>query len=123
MGTVGARRQPHHVNVPEAWPSSQTRGQATNRAQAETGSERLRKRLLKYGSQHGLPNLSTLQCIAELRLLDRILDEDLILADKLQAELLLKPIEPAICSELRGLMRQYGLDADELGRLAKVAAR
>ena len=57
------------------------------RANAEGGSQKLRKRLLKYGAKHGLPNMTGLQCMSELRLLDRILDEDLALADRIEAEL------------------------------------
>lgn len=56
------------------------------RLKAEMGSERLLKRLLIYGAAHGLPNLSTLQCITELRTLDRVLSEDLMLADKICRE-------------------------------------
>lgn len=56
------------------------------RLSGEMGSERLRKRLLIYGAKHGLPNLSTLQCITELRTLDRVLSEDLMLADKICRE-------------------------------------
>lgn len=56
------------------------------RLKAEMGSERLRKRLLIYGTKHGLPNLSRLQCITELRTLDCVLSEDLMLADKICRE-------------------------------------
>lgn len=63
---------------------------ATREKNAALRSDRnFQRSLFRYGAKHGLPNLSCLQCITELRLLDRILDDDLALADKIEAEFLL----------------------------------
>lgn len=56
-------------------------------AAAEEGSAQFRRELLRYGAKHGLPNLSRLQCLSEMRLLGMIREEELALADRIEAEL------------------------------------
>src|SRR5688572_3099998 len=51
-----------------------------------TANIRFVKALMRYGAKHGLPNLSGLQCITELRLLERIRLDDVDLASKIQRE-------------------------------------
>lgn len=60
---------------------------SADRDKAETADRNMRRALFRYGARYGLPNMSRLQCISELRLLDRILDDDLALADKVEAEI------------------------------------
>lgn len=54
---------------------------------AMQGSARFRTALLAYGAVHGLPNLTRLQCMSEMRTLARMREEDLALADRIEAEL------------------------------------
>jgi hypothetical protein len=122
--TIAAPRKypPRHISgdAGELEPLRSNRN-TLERVEAETGSERLRKRLLRYGSRHGLPNLSTLQCITELRLLGRVLEEDLILADKIQSEISGRkdPAQEAV----RRLMVKFGIGPEEVAKLAKMADR
>lgn len=56
-------------------------------AAAEQGSAEFRKALLAYGAKHGMPNLTRLQCKSELRTLCMIREEELAIADRIEAEL------------------------------------
>lgn len=60
--------------------------------ETEYADQNMRRALFRYGAKYGLPNMSRLQCITELRLLDRILDEDLDLADRIEAEMGRRPV-------------------------------
>ena len=87
---TGLRHAPRHKSAYEpgfdAIRGTGTGGIDIARADAEDRNLRMVTRLLRYGSKRGLPNMSRLQCIQELRLLDRVLDDDLSLADRIERE-------------------------------------
>ena len=73
--------------TPEMTDRGNRRNMSLERNAATFGSQELRVGLLRYGVKNGLPNLSSLQCLSELRTLGLVRDEELILADKIEREL------------------------------------
>jgi len=54
---------------------------------ARSSNSAFLRALLRYGVEHGLPNMSRLQCKTELRTLCLVREEELAVADKIMAEI------------------------------------
>lgn len=86
---MSALTKPYHRSggmVPMSNRGIQAQDSMTRNA-AERASARHLNAILRYGAKHGLPNMSHLQCLSELRTLCMVREEELELADKLEAEL------------------------------------
>lgn len=86
------RADPRHVSA-YSGDFEPIRSVSVERHAAEIADNQFQVALFRYGAEHGLPNLSRLQCLSELRVLVNLREDELALAEKLTAEMSL-PVPP-----------------------------